>query len=67
MCGCMTILYVKLPFGRIECQFEVNDYWRDTGVSSRTIVSLGPNHGMNVYIMACGRNISQRKHETKAT
>ena len=45
---------LKLPLDRIECELDnlADDDWRETGVSSRTIVSLGIRHSMNIYIMA---------------
>ena len=56
---------LKLPLDRIECELDhlADDDWRETSVSSRTIVNLGTRHGMNVYIMASGRKISQHKHD----
>ena len=58
---------MKIPLERIECELDTlaNDDWRETGVSARTIVSIGIKHGMSVYIMAHWRKISQRKHEKK--
>ena len=58
---------LKIPLECIECELDTlaDDDWRETGVSSRTIVSLGLKHGMNVYIMAHGRKLSQHKHENK--
>ena len=59
---------LKLPLDRIELELDhlADDDWRVTGVSLRTIVNLGIRHGMNVYIMAGGRKISQHKHEKMA-
>ena len=67
MCCSATVLYLKLPLDRIECGLDLlaDDDWMVTGVSSRTIVNLGHRHGMNVYIMAGGRTISQHKHEKR--
>ena len=60
-------MHLEDTLERIECELDTlaDDDWRETGVSARTIVSIGIKHGMNVYIMAHGRNISQHKHETK--
>ena len=59
---------LKIPLERIECELDTlaDDDWRDTGVNAHTIVSIGIKHGMNVYIMAHGRNINQHKHEKEA-
>ena len=59
---------LKLPLDRIERELDLlaDDDWRETGVSSRTVVALGIRHGMNVYIMAGGRKISQHRHEKGA-
>ena len=56
---------LKILLERIECELHMldDDDGRETGVSSRTIVSLGLRHGMHVYIMAHGHTILQRGHD----
>ena len=40
--------------------------WRETGVTSRIVIELGLNHGMNVYVLQNGRKISAHKHDRKS-
>ena len=55
-------MHIEDTLERIACELDTlaDDDWRETGVSARTIVSIGITDGMNVYI-----HDSQHKHENR--
>ena len=69
---------LKLPLESVECEIDaiyrnLKDYgqyeidgevqsWRQLGVTSRIVIELGNNHGMNVHVLQNGRKISAHRH-----